>query len=157
MYMLIWHETYQVSRASISLSWGCLVGGFVQCFWFYGSCCAKTVVNVVSFTLTSQEKFRGIMSGHLGGQPLGSSEPLRLPGILFVNFCTIVQQHLVGSMLLVKIPCLWPVVHFWRVEISVLIHCGPCKMKCHTTALCNSLWWVLIMLGKIVTGETTRS
>jgi len=37
---------------------------------------------------------------------------LHLPGILCINFCTIVAQHLVGSMLLVKIACLWPVVDF---------------------------------------------
>jgi hypothetical protein len=53
-----------------------------------------------------QEKFGGIMYGHLGGQPVGSSEPLHLPGILCINLCTIVAQHLVGSMLFVKIPCL---------------------------------------------------
>jgi hypothetical protein len=71
--------------------------------------------------LTPQEKFGGIMSGHLGCGPVGSSEPLQLPGILCSNFCTIVAQHLVGSMLLVKIPCFWPIVDFWHVEINVLI------------------------------------
>jgi len=40
--------------------------------------------------LTPRKKFGGIMSGHLGGQPAGSSEPLQLPGrILCINFCTI--------------------------------------------------------------------
>jgi len=36
--------------------------------------------------VTPQEKFGGIMSGHLGGRPVGSSESLQLPGILCINF-----------------------------------------------------------------------
>ena len=40
--------------------------------------------------VTPQEKFGGVMSGHLGGQPVGSSEPLQLPGTLCINFFAIV-------------------------------------------------------------------
>jgi hypothetical protein len=45
-----------------------------------------------------REKFGGIMYGHHGGQPVGSPETLHLPGILCMNFCTIVAQHLVGNI-----------------------------------------------------------